>query len=109
MENEKRLIDANAFIEEYCKHCGGGCDLDDECCSTVDDLMKANIVDAVEVTHGRWIMTLYTTTSKRCRVIANKKFACSVCGYCNGRKQSNYCPQCGADMRERKDNGSTQV
>ena len=58
----------------------------------------APAVDAVEVVHGRWVMTLYKTTSKRGRVIANKKFACSVCGYCNGRKQSNYCPHCGAKM-----------
>ena len=66
---------------------------------------NAPTVDAVEVVHGHWIMTLYTTTSKRGRVIANKKFACSVCGYHNGRKQSNYCPNCGAKMDgERKDN-----
>ena len=93
MEKEKRLIDADALIAEYDRvHVGkpGG----------ARKLMEdAPTVDAVEVVHGRWIMTLYTTTSKRGRVIANKKFACSVCGYCNGRKQSNYCPQCGADMR----------
>ena len=59
---------------------------------------KKPTVDAVEVVHGRWVMTLYTTTSKRGRVIANKKFACSVCGYGNGRNQSNYCPNCGAKM-----------
>ena len=44
-----RLIDVDAFIAEYCKNCGGGCDLDDECCSTVGDLEKAPTVDAVEV------------------------------------------------------------
>lgn len=48
--------------------------------------------------HGRWVMTLYATTSKRGRVISNKRFACSECGYSNGRKQSNYCPNCGAKM-----------
>ena len=25
-------------------------------------------------------------------------YKCSVCGYSNGRKQSNYCPNCGAKM-----------
>lgn len=49
MANEKRLIDANAFIAGYCKNCGNWCDLDDKCCVTVDDLMKAPTVDAVEV------------------------------------------------------------
>ena len=47
---------------------------------------------------GEWIMTLYTTTSERGRVTSNKKFACSDCGYGNGRKQTNYCPNCGAKM-----------
>jgi hypothetical protein len=47
---------------------------------------------------GRWIMEVYTTTSKRRRVITNKKFACSECGYSNGRKRSNYCSNCGAKM-----------
>ena len=42
---------------------------------------NAPAVEAVPVRTGRWVMTLYTTTSKRGRVIANKKFACSVCGY----------------------------
>ena len=55
-------------------------------------------LEAEPVRHGRWVMTLYATTSKRNRVIANKKFACSECGYGNGRKQSNYCPNCGAKM-----------
>ena len=48
--------------------------------------------------HGRWVMTVYTTVSKRKRIISNKKFACSECAYSNGRKQSNYCPNCGAKM-----------
>lgn len=56
-------------------------------------------LEAEPVRHGRWVMTLYATTSKRNRVISNKKFACSECGYSNGRKQSNYCPNCGAKMR----------
>jgi len=68
-----------------------------ECILRVKDAPAA---DVVEVKRGRWVMTLYATTSKRGRVISNKKFACSECGYSNGRKQSNFCPNCGADMRE---------
>lgn len=44
-----RLIEANAFIAEYCKNCGAGCNLDDECCLVVDTIEKAPIVDAIEV------------------------------------------------------------
>ena len=58
----------------------------------------APAVDAVPVRTGRWVMTLYATTSKRGRVISNKRFSCSECGYSNGRKQSDYCPNCGAKM-----------
>ena len=65
----------------------------------------APAADVVEVKHGRWMMTLYTTTSKRRRVISNKKYASSECGYSNGRKQSPYCPNCGAKMDGGKDNG----
>ena len=54
--------------------------------------------DVAPVQHGRWIVTVYTTVSKRKRLILNKKFACSECSYSNGRKQSNYCKNCGAKM-----------
>lgn len=61
-------------------------------------LSGGHTIEAEPVRHGRWVMTLYATTSKRNRVISNKKFACSECGYSNGRKQSNYCPNCGCKM-----------
>ena len=49
-------------------------------------------VDAVEVVHGHWVGgykgTEYTIPK------------CSQCGYGNGAVgTSNYCPNCGADMR----------
>ena len=55
--------------------------------------------DAVEVVHGRWI-------TEKCdhvpwRIKNPEKWVihkCSVCGYSNGRKHSNYCPNCGAKM-----------
>ena len=59
--------------------------------------------EVVPVRTGRWVMTLYTTTSKRGRVISNKKYACSECGYSNGRKQSDYCPNFGAKMDKEAD------
>ncbi len=63
-------------------------------------LLDAPTIDPEELRpKGRWVMTIYATTSKRGRVISNKKFACSECGYGNGRKQTNYCPNCGAKMQ----------
>ena len=49
MATEKRLIDADAFIEHYCEDCGQCCDLDVICCQTVTDLLDFPTVDAVEV------------------------------------------------------------
>ena len=42
-----RLIDADAFITQYCEDCGYGCD--QLFCATVRDLKNAPTVDAVEV------------------------------------------------------------
>lgn len=87
--------------EEYCeKHCR--CD-SEYCDKPSCPIWKAPAADVAPVRHGRWVMTLYATTSKRGRIISNRKFACSECGYSNGRKQNNYCPNCGAKMVERKE------
>ena len=99
MENEKRLIDANALIAEYDRvHIGEP--------GNARKLMEdAPTVDAVEVVHGRW--DTEKCNHKPHRIKNPEKwviYKCSVCGYSNGRKQSNYCPNCGADMRERKGN-----
>ena len=51
------------------------------------------------VRHGRWVSK--KCNHKPCRIKNPEKwvtYKCSVCGYSNGRKQSNYCPNCGAKM-----------
>ena len=68
---------------------------DDEWCLKVSDIENAPTVDAVEVVHGRWIHDI------------NNLYGCSECGEretMSPKKLKNYCPNCGADMRERKDN-----
>ena len=96
MANEKRLIDydmtRDATYEEVFW-------TESEQATVRHFLAKIPKVDAVEVVHGRWI-------GERCahkphRIKNPEKwlvFKCSVCGYSNGRKQSNYCPNCGAKM-----------
>jgi hypothetical protein len=58
-------------------------------------------VDAVEVVHGQW-MGGYK--NRKGRWLYTKP-CCSVCSF-EQEGISNYCPNCGADMRERKDNGN---
>lgn len=62
-------------------------------------VQEAPAVDAEPVRHGRWISE--KCNHKPCRIKNPEKwvtYKCSVCGYSNGRKQSNYCPNCGAKM-----------
>lgn len=51
------------------------------------------------VQHGEWISE--RCNHKPCRIKNPEKwviYKCSVCGYSNGRKKSNYCPNCGVKM-----------
>lgn len=54
---------------------------------------KIPAADVVEVRHGRWEMVPYNGVYD---------IRCSSCGYCPGIRfySSNYCPNCGALMRE---------
>lgn len=92
-----RPIDADAMRQDWLENVQNEYVYDTN--AVLDSIDAQPTIEAEPVRHGRWVMTLYATTSKRNRVIANKKFACSECGYGNGRKQSNYCPNCGAKMR----------
>lgn len=55
----------------------------------IDEVIKTIVADAQEVRRGRWT---YNAN------FAEPPFKCSACGKSQGRL-SNYCPNCGADMR----------
>ena len=85
MANEKRLIDANALIEEANAEGAYG---------YVDAFQIANAptVDAVEVKHGRWIPAMH---------IGDCCYRCSECQFLRDAYLldiGNYCPNCGARM-----------
>ena len=99
MANEKRLVNAEAIARKlknrYCAECNvvrkvqcSACWVDD-----VLELLEGDVVDAVEVVHGRWI-----DAREYCG-----DFLCSNCDALYGTNKFNYCPNCGADMRERKE------
>ena len=85
MANEKRLIDANALIEEANAEGAYG---------YVDAFQIANAptIDAVEVRHGYWIPAMH---------IGDCCYRCSECQFLRDAYLldiGNYCPNCGARM-----------
>jgi rubredoxin len=58
----------------------------------------AQTIEAEPVRHGRWVKT-------------EDVYRCTNCGTTNhvkevmGKPDYNYCPECGADMRGRNNNG----
>ena len=103
MENEKRLIDANAIeakIEKNFKKLIANQNRPDlsAALSYVGDLIiEAPTVDAVEVVHGRWVQMEFWPGGGTWR--------CSECGYqvmfmedTPYAKAMHYCPNCGAKM-----------
>ena len=90
MANEKRLIDANALIEEANAEGAYG---------YVDAFQIANAptIDAVEVRHGYWIPAMH---------IGDCCYRCSECQFLRDAYLldiGNYCPNCGARMDERNE------
>ena len=102
MANEVRLIDANALLEEWeffdCYECGGECEFS---YIDVDAVKNAPTIDPESLRpKGRWekhwcdndlIGHMYEVcpNCRSCEILDTDKFW-----------DSNYCPNCGADMRE---------
>lgn len=102
MQNEKRLIDANALRTDYLKK-HRMTDTEFDICYPWWQFSKAianaPTVDAVEVVHGEWEIT-----EDDYHDLVEMK--CSVCGESYGfedyeddiPKNYHYCPNCGAKM-----------
>ena len=104
MANEKRLVDAEAIARKlknaHCAECHVVRKVQCSAC-WVEDVLELLDDEAVEVVHGRW-ETVSSMLGYLC---------CSQCKdvyiwdtWLEDGKW-NYCPNCGADMRVRKDNG----
>ena len=95
MATEKRLIDARAGKKLFCAiakpaEYNGVIHL----VVPISEIDKLPTVDALEVVHGHW------------ELIPNHDALgyCSECKYKPAFVSYKYCPNCGADMRERKEN-----
>ena len=105
-----RLIDADDFIAEHCTDCkyakvNGICNKEVPMCKSVQIVTELPTI-AAEAVRGHWIVLGDD--------YAGKPVYCSNCNdhFILGRNVSiekmkklhKYCPNCVADMRERKDN-----
>jgi len=63
-----------------------------------EQIDNAPTVDAVERKRGRWVSDVAYYDEDGCPCIVSR---CSECG--EAYPESNYCPNCGAEMLERKD------
>ena len=99
-QNKKWLIDAERhkrILERFEEHMIelGKMEAAEAVKSIINGLKLEPTVDAVEVVHGRWE---WRHTNEYTQVLT-----CSVCSRTEGADvHHNYCPNCGADMRERK-------
>ena len=102
--NNQDLISRKALPAEYCN----GCDAlakkmcDQDICGVAMMINDAPAVDAVEVVHGEWVV------AERNKAQRTLVVECSDCGavfdlpmFSFGLNY-NFCPNCGADMGERK-------
>ena len=52
-------------------------------------------VEDVPVVHGEWVNEYINRYGHPCH-------CCSVCGFHASHQDKNFCPECGADMREKE-------
>ena len=83
-----RLIDAETLI---------ACISPEEIVSKMV-ISLAPTIDAELVKHGHWIVC-NDLTANNMYLDENEYYKCSECGKTKGRK-SNYCPNCGAKMKD---------
>lgn len=93
MVNKMELVDREKLIAQYSANSEskGFMELVQDDC-VVEALKKAEVVDAVPVVHGRWIM------KETCGPHTGA-WHCSVCDKVpRSLCSENYCPNCGAKM-----------
>lgn len=93
------MCDRERLIELICA-CGDDA-LNKHIPLTADKMADYLIANGVTVQkHGRWISE--KCNHKPYRIKNPEKwviYKCSACGYSNGRKQTNFCPNCGVYMK----------
>lgn len=68
-------------------------------CYARDEAKKLYNADFRKQSEGEWLSTTNITISERGRRINSTLYVCSACRKSNGRRKTNYCPNCGAKMK----------
>ena len=110
MANEKRLIDANLLVD-VCKEIAKNewnkrtspVSWSDAYEGFIDDVDGIPTVDAVEVVHGHWYEHHGITICSRCQSMFDTDL--KMLQVPSTWKMPNYCPNCGAYMRDGYGNG----
>lgn len=96
MQNNVRLIDANA-LTEYFKRLAHSLEnaryfnAADAVRGAAEKVASAPTIDAVPVVHGRWVDPCINKYGHPCH-------HCSACRFKASQKDRNFCPNCGAKM-----------
>ena len=98
-------INRDEFIKSQCHSCDGYCDvIECDClnckhkcrCDTIADLLDYPAADVVERKKGTWKKEMVCGGFRE-----DWDYTCSVCGDAVRNPNAiNFCPNCGADMRE---------
>lgn len=86
-----RLIDADVLLKQsrrVVEYDEAGFSMEYNAVPT-EEIKNAPTVDAVPVVHGEWIRT------------GAISYRCSICNYLPLENYTNFCPNCGADMRKK--------
>jgi hypothetical protein len=88
----EELTDSNRKIIQFDKDCKQ---------NAIDLLQNAPTIEP-ERKNGKWIPQDHNKTNGMASTLVYYYPKCSVCGYCDN--YTNFCPNCGADMRGEEDN-----
>lgn len=64
---------------------------------TLGEFERLVDIEVIELKRGEWVLS-----SDGYGYIGNPVYKCSVCGWWDEQTPYNFCPNCGADMRERE-------
>lgn len=67
--------------------------------TSVPETKNETSAPAITTPIGYWEETESVTMSKTGRETRSTVYTCSLCQTTNGKRKSNYCSNCGADMR----------